>query len=48
MPPMSITEETSHVEMSPSNDEAPENIRDMYFTEDVFQAEMSPLNDEAL
>ena len=44
---MSITEETSHVETSPSNDEAPLNISIMSVTEETSHVEMSPSNDEA-
>ena len=44
---MSVTEEVSHPDMSPSKVEASWNMPDMSFTEDVFHPERSPLKDEA-
>ena len=45
---MLVTLDTSHVEMSPSNDDAELNMSSMLDTLDTSHLEMSPLNDIAL
>jgi len=42
-----VTLETSHLEMSLLNDDAPQNILDILVTLDTSHLEMSPLNDSA-
>ena len=42
---MAVTLDTSHLEMSPPNDDAPINMRDMSVTLDTSHSEMSPTND---
>ena len=44
---MAITPDTSHLEMSLSNDNAPTNISTMLVTLDTSHLEMSLLNDDA-
>ena len=45
---ISVTRDTSHLEMSPLKDSALRNILDISVTRDTSQLEMSPLNDFAL
>ena len=42
MPPISLTVDTSHLEMSPLNDTAPQNMLPVLRTLDTSQFEMSP------
>ena len=42
-----VTLETSHLDMSLLNDDAPQNIPDILVTLDTSHLEMSPLNDSA-
>ena len=45
MPPVMVTLDTSHFEMSPLNDFAPTNIRDISVTLDTSHFERSPLKE---
>ena len=47
MPHMVFTLDTSHLEISPLNDDAKENVNAMLVTLDTSHLEMSLLNDDA-